>query len=59
MKYIREMLADGNETTHYSSVYLEDNSLYFDSLCSEYPHSKIKINYCPICGRDLRSEENE
>lgn len=19
----------------------------------------VKINYCPICGRDLRSEENE
>lgn len=59
LKFIKEMLEDGNETSAYCSVFLEDGELYFDSSSNEYPPSKIKINYCPICGRDLRSEENE
>jgi hypothetical protein len=57
--FIKEMLADGNETSAYCSVYLENDELYFDSSCNEYPHSKVKINFCPICGRDLRSKEND
>lgn len=57
--FIKEMLADGNETSAYCSVYLENDELYFDSSCNEYPHSKVKINFCPICGRDLRSVQND
>lgn len=60
LEYIKEMLADGNETNSYSSVYLENDELYFDSSCKEYPHSKVKINFYPMCGRKLSVvSENE
>lgn len=28
-----------------------------DGVCNN--SVKVEINYCPMCGRDLRSEENE
>ncbi len=55
LRFIKEMLADGNETDSYCSIFLRNNELYFDSSCKEYPYSKVEINFCPICGRDLRS----
>ena len=27
--------------------------------CNDNIRASIEINFCPICGRDLRSEENE
>ena len=28
-------------------------------MCDAWAEKDFRINYCPICGRDLRSEENE
>ena len=34
-------------------------ALVFTNSADEYEYGHAKVNYCPICGRDLRSEENE
>ena len=34
-------------------------ALVFTNSADEYEYGHEKVNYCPICGRDLRSEENE
>lgn len=53
--FILEMLKNGNITTSFSSVYLENDNMFFDSSSNEYPHSSIKIYYCPMCGRKLNN----
>ena len=55
-KHIKEMIESGDEVYFYCSVYLEGKYLYFDSSCKEYPHSKIRISFCPICGRKLTDQ---
>lgn len=37
---------------------LENNSLVFTNSADEYGCGYININYCPICGRDLKVVEN-
>lgn len=32
---------------------------YFGKKVQWTKERHIEVNYCPICGRDLRSEENE
>lgn len=35
----------------------KNNLLGFDNSEGEYAEGFVKINYCPICGRDLRKEK--
>lgn len=36
-------------------IYLDENDiLCFDNSGHEYPTGRININYCPMCGRDLK-----
>lgn len=37
----------------------KENRLYFDNSSWEYARGYIKINYCPICGRELLIENKE
>ena len=37
----------------------KENRLYFDNSSWEYARGYIKINYCPICGRELLVENKE
>ena len=33
--------------------------LVADNSCEEYGETAANIEFCPMCGRDLRSEEND
>lgn len=35
----------------------KENRLYFDNSSWEYARGYIKINYCPICGRELDTDD--
>lgn len=37
----------------------EDNMMGFNNSDGEYATQFVKINYCPMCGRDLRKENTD
>lgn len=55
IELLEEMKRNGDCWTAYSSVYLIDDILYFDNSATEYPHERMQINYCPMCGRKLNN----
>ena len=38
---------------------IDKTALVFINSADEYGAGAINIKFCPMCGRDLRSEENE
>ena len=38
---------------------IDKTALVFTNSADAYGAGAININYCPMCGRELRSEENE
>ena len=44
-KYIEDYI---NENSQHIRIYIENKELYFETYCFI---EKIKINYCPMCGR--------
>ena len=53
-KSIGMIVMSGLENNEYEgfSIYAESNN--FNLLCNDEYQYELKINYCPMCGRDLR-----
>ena len=50
----------GEEESKTDGVWIEDgNILCYETSSGEYAYQGIEIKYCPLCGRELKHENNQ